>query len=186
MTLALFPVKPQSLYCVNKAAIWLAVGLFLVSCVSPQKTYHAPNDAKVRAATKDLTVKVEKVSTTADKAKKATEDAKTALDESPCANDLKLQATVGESKSLVAQLRIEVDEAKASRAALQNEVDSYTTGAAELAIDATNERNEKIEVQKKLLWYRLRWWGGIVALIATVAAWVIFGLLKVGIRWGTK
>lgn len=170
----------------NRPAIILFACVALSSCVSPAKTYKPPSDAKVRAATKDLTVKVTKARDTAASAKKAVEDAKTLLDQSECAKDVPLQAKVTEAMSLNGQLQLQLDEAERARSTLQGEVDHYATESAQLAMDATNERNEKIIVQKKLLWYRLHWWGGIAALVLTVAAWILFGVLKVGIKWGTK
>lgn len=164
----------------------ISLCLAVSACVSPQKTYHAPNEAKVRAATKDLTVKVTKARETAASSKKAVEDAKAIIDQSACANDAPLQAKIGEAISLNNQLQDQLAEAEKSRSMLQNEVDTYANSAASLAVDATNERNEKIEVQKKLLWYRLRFFGAWVALGLAVLAWIIFGVLKVGIKWGTK
>lgn len=174
----------------NKSAIWLAgLSLALLSttgCVSSPKTYKPPNDAKVRAATKDLTVKVTKARDTAASAKKATEDAKAILDQSACAKDAPLQAKVAEAISFNTQLQDELLAAEKSRATLQNEVDGYASGAAQLAMDATTERNQKIEVQKKLLWYRTRFFGAWIVLGLAVLAWILFGVLKVGIKWGTK
>lgn len=171
----------------KKAAIWLVgIALTLCSCVSAPKTYHAPNDAKVRAATKDLTLKVTKARETAAGSKKAVEDAKAILDQSPCAKDVPLQAKIGEAISLNNQLQGELVDAEKARSLLQSEVDTYANGSAELAIDATTERNEKIEVQKKLLWYRLRWWAAWAVLSAAVLGWILFGVLKVGIKWGTR
>lgn len=84
------------------------------------------------------------------------------------------------------QLEAQLADAEKARATLQSAQDEYAGGAAELAITASTERSQKIVVQKKLLWYRVRFWGAWVALGAAVLGWVIFGLLKVGVRWGTR
>lgn len=54
----------------------IAALFICASCTTPAKIFHAPNDAKVKAAASDLSVKVARARETAQKAKQTTEEAK--------------------------------------------------------------------------------------------------------------
>lgn len=205
---------------VGRWALAAFAAILLSSCVSPHKTYHAPDDAKVKAATRDLTVKVSKARDTAAKARQATVEAQQLLAQSinisttvkalleklivqlPAYNGPLREITVNvddliaknselenKVKEVVAwntQLAVQLAEAEKARNTLQIEQNNYAGGAAGLAESATAEREDKIKVQKKLLWYRVRFWGAWVALGGAVLGWIVFGLFKVGIKTGVK
>lgn len=80
------------------------------------------------------------------------------------------------------QLETQLIEAEKARATLQKAQDEYAGGAASLAGDATDEREQRIKVEGKLSWYRWRWWGSWIVLGASAVAWIIFGVLKLGVR----
>lgn len=98
------------------------------------------------------------------------------------AKNAELDAKVKEAVAWNLQLQADLATAEAARQTLQKEQDGYAGGAGELAQSATNEREEKIKVQKTLLWYRVRWWGAFVALGAAVVGWILFGVLKIGAK----
>lgn len=98
------------------------------------------------------------------------------------AKNAELEAKVREAVAWNFRLQAELATAEAARQTLQSEQNNYAGGAAGLAESATNEREEKITVQKKLLWYRVRWWGAFVALGAALVGWILFGVLKIGAK----
>lgn len=163
----------------------LIAAMLLTSCVTSRKTYHPPKDAKVKAATVDLNVKVGRARDTAKKAKTATKEAKAkviVLREKAPPEMKPLVAEVDEALSRAiawnTQLEIQLREAETARSTLQAAQDEYAGGAAGLAQDATNERNFRIAAEKQLMkekWLSLLWklGGGAVALgiIALIVLW---------------
>lgn len=80
----------------------VGVALLLGGCGTPLKEFKAPSDAKVKAATSDLNVKVARARETAANAKRATEEAK--------AIHVRMVAQAGTVKQLLAKLALDVPE----------------------------------------------------------------------------
>lgn len=69
---------------------------------------------------------------------------------------------------------------------LKKDQAEYYSNAQGLADNATQEREDKIKVQKKLLWYRIRFWGAWIALGSAVVVGIILWIAKGAAKFGIK
>lgn len=198
----------------------LVAATLLCSCTTSHKTYHAPNNGRVKATQKTLTEKVAQARTTASKAREVTLKAQVHAKElivlsgavkekleslanqvpiefKPLVEEIQNAAKAQEDKEIL--LRQEVDNAVSLNALLQQHqqeeeqariqavkaADEYAGAAAQLAQDATNEREERIKVEKQLIqqkWFGLLWKiGGGLFILAIIALVVLYFTGKLGV-----
>jgi hypothetical protein len=69
---------------------------------------------------------------------------------------------------------------------LEQKQKDYYANAWKLADTATGLNARLVDVEKKLWWYRLHWWGSWIALGIGVLGCVILALVKWGAKWTAK
>jgi hypothetical protein len=89
-----------------------------------------------------------------------------------------LKQKIDEAVGHNAQLKIDLAEAETARSILKQAQLEYRAEAQKLADAATEERDKRIAVEKKLSWYRWHWWGSWIVLGLGVLACGILAFLK--------
>jgi uncharacterized membrane protein YgdD (TMEM256/DUF423 family) len=193
-------------------------------CATRPKTYHAPDNRKLKAAEDALNKKAALAQETAKKARAATLKAQAngkqliALSKAvkdklaflmgkvppalvPLVKDIQDAAKAQEDQEQI--LRQSIDEAvawnvqlaaqqvdvEAARLNTVVEADKYEAGAAQTALDATDERNSRITAEKALSlsrWYGWLWKIGIFLFIGLVVFLIIAKVLGKLTLWGAK
>lgn len=171
--------------------IALAAATLLTSCATRPHVYAPPNPSKLKASTTRVSVAVDRAHVHAREAKTKVDEASQiakevgeetrALQNVPVTllqrqNDL--ERKLDESSLAQAALEKDLVEATLAKAQVEKDKTDYFAAAQKLADSASEERVQRVSVEKKLSWYRWHWFGSWIVLGLGVLAIIVLAFLK--------
>lgn len=168
------------------------LAFLFIGCAIQPHTYSPPSNAKLQASTGRLSKAVDQSHVSAKKAQatvsSASKKAKAVQEETKKIKNLPpdfvqhlsdLEAELEQAQKQQTELEQHLQEADAAKAQVEQDKAAYYKEAQKLADSATQERNYRIEAEKKVSYYRWHSWLfrigsviGVVVIIAVAGLWL--------------